>query len=148
MSEGERTCKMFGNCTNFTEVEKCNKECDFYATKLGEETPEEVEAQIEIEAAMARPDVKLEVSTLPKFDTKFEFMVIKKHVFTLLKVTPKKITLRLAQVLKDSDGLSDGCYVFKDQQDRMLDPHKTFLKFKREAKIKRVKEAVKKAKEE
>jgi len=131
MSKGNTKCKMFGDCNHYSEEEadKCTTVCEFYNPKNPEEVVEMPDEVVEDK----RPDVKLELSNLPKFDKKHEFMVMKKHVFTMQSISPKKIILKYQRRLKDSDNLADGTYIFKDQQDKLLEPMKVFKKFDREA---------------
>lgn len=138
MSCGEESCKMYGNCVEFTTEDKCNPSCDFYNPKddlLSEKMEKDIEEQLE------RPEVKLELSNLPKFDKIHEFFVIKGHVFLMQSVSPKKIILKFKRKLKESDKLNDGCYVFRDQEEKLLEPAKVFVKFDREAKAKAKAEA-------
>lgn len=141
MSQGEESCKMYGNCTNGVDVKDCNPSCDFYNPKdgvLSEEVARVVDEELEKET-MERPEVKLEHSDLPKFDKVHEFFVIKKHVFLMQSVSPKKIILKFKRKLKDSDTLGDGCYIFKNQKEELLEPSKVFVKFDREAKANKAK---------
>lgn len=137
MSQGDESCKMYGNCVEFTTADKCNPSCDFYNPKNGV-LPEAVEKAVD--KAMERPDVKLEYSDLPKFDKVHEFFVMKKHVFLMQSVSPKKIILKFKRKLRDTDKLNDGCYVFRNQKGELLEPAKVFVKFDREAKANREKE--------
>ena len=138
----EKKCKMVGNCNEFTTEDKCNSSCDFYNSGdveiLSEEMEKKVEAELKKES-LKRPDVRLEYSDLPKFDKGHEFFVMKKHVFLIQSVSPKKIILKFKRKLSQTDALQDGCYVFKDQKGEVLEPTKVFLKFDREAKKKKEK---------
>jgi hypothetical protein len=121
----EPPCKVYGNCNNFTTEEKCNPDCDFYAPSGEiEEIPELPEV----------PAVRMIVSRLPSFDKRHEFVVIKKHVFIMQSVSPKKIILKFKRKLKDTDSLPDGCYIFKDPKEELLEPLKVFTKFDKDAK--------------
>ncbi|MCP4650405.1 MAG: hypothetical protein GY853_10050 [PVC group bacterium] len=132
----ENCCKMYGkNCMHFITEEKCNSLCDFYNSKE-EVNPEELDELIE--KAVEKPNIKLEHSTLPKFDKLHEFFVMKNHVFLLQSVSPKKIILKFSQKLKDTDSIGDGCYTFKNQKDELLEPRKVFLEMKRKTKHKTV----------
>lgn len=124
MSEGNRKCKSFGECEDFTTAEECTTACKSYVPKNPNEVmelPDEVEA----------PELKLEYSNLPKFDKKHEFFVMKGHVFLMQNVSPKKIILKYRKKLKESDKLQDGCYVFKDMDGNLLEPSKEFKKMER-----------------
>ena len=118
--KGEKRCKLFGNCNNFSTAEKCNTSCEFYNPK----NPNEVVKLPEKKS----PDIKLELSNLPRFDKKHEFFVMKKHVFKMQSVSHKKIILKYKRKLKDTDGLGDGCYIFRDKQGQLLEPTKVFAK--------------------
>lgn len=137
MSHGDESCKMYGNCVEFTTDDKCNPSCDFYNPKEEGVLPKAVEKAIE--EKLERPEVKMEHSNLPKFDKIHEFFVIKKHVFLMQSVSPKKIILKFKRKLKDSDKLGDGCYVFRDQKGKLLEPAKVFVKFDRDAKANQAK---------
>jgi len=128
---GEKRCKMFGNCTHFTTTEACTTACEFYNPK----NPEEVVEMPDEIMEEKRPDVVLSLSDLPKFDKTHEFMVMKKHVFLMQSISPKKIIMKYKRKLKETDKLADGCYVFRDQKGELLDPSKTFAKFDQEAKM-------------
>lgn len=118
----EEPCKVYGKCNNFTTEENCNPGCEFYAPAG------------EIQELPEIPDVRMIVSNLPKFDRFHEFFVIKKHVFIMQSVSPKKIILKFKRKLKETDRLPDGCYVFKDSEDELMEPLKVFAKFDRGAK--------------
>ena len=91
--------------------------------------PEEKEKKPENEK-----DINLKVSGLGKFDKKHEFMVIKKHIFEFQSVSPKKIILKYKRKLNKTDNIADGCYVFVDKDDKLLEPPKVFAKFDRDTK--------------
>lgn len=128
MSEGNIKCKMFKSCNHYTTVDKCTTACEFYNPKNPNEVidiPKEVIAQAE---AKEQPDLKLELSNLPKFDKIHEFFVMKSHVFMMQSVSPKKIILKYKRKLKKSDNLADGCYIFKDAKGELLQSDKVFKK--------------------
>ncbi len=136
MSEGNTKCKLYGNCPEFTTVDKCTTGCDYYNPKNPDEEidiPEEVIAKAEAEE---RPEIKLIFSDLPKFDKIHEFFVMKKHVFMMQSISPKKIILKYKRRLKDTDKLNDGCYIFRNQKNELLEPEKVFKKFDRQSKEK------------
>ena len=136
MSEGNIKCKLFGNCTNFTTKEECNTACDYYAPKNPEEEleiPDEVLEQAEVKSKNPK-DINLKVSGLQKFDKTHEFMVLKKHVFEMQSISPKKIILKYKRKLNQTDKIADGVYVFVDKDDKLLVPHKVFAEFDRKAK--------------
>ncbi|MCP4368296.1 MAG: hypothetical protein GY797_09350 [Deltaproteobacteria bacterium] len=146
MSEGNKKCKMFGDCNHYDaeKPEDCTTACEFYNPKNPEEVVEMPDEVVEEE----RPDVKLEHSGLSKFDKVHEFFVMKKHVFQMQNISPKKIILKYKRRLKETDNLADGCYVFRNQKGELLDPSKTFAKFDREARANAAKaEAEAKAKQ-
>ena len=124
--KGEESCKMFKNCIEYTE-ETCNTKCNFYNPKNTDEVLEMPDEVLE-----EKPTLKLELSNLPKFDKKHEFFVMKHHVFQMQSVSPKKIILKYKRKLRDTDGLGDGCYIFKDQKGQLLEPLKVFAKMDRE----------------
>lgn len=132
MSEGEKRCKLFGGCANFTTADKCNTSCDFYNPKNPDEVLEIPKEVVEEK----KSDVTMAPSDLPKFDKFHEFFVIKRHVFIMQSVSPKKIILKYKRKLKKSDNLADGCYIFRNQNNELLDPSKVFTKFDRTAKSK------------
>ncbi len=164
MSEGNTKCKLFGNCNEFTTADKCTTACNFYAPKnpdeevvipcalIGEcnvvsdttcnsECPSYsngLEKAIEQEEKKSKnsQDVNLKLSGLEKFDKKHEFAVLKKHIFEFQSISPKKIILKYKRKLKETDQIADGCYVFTDRDDKLLEPHKVFAKFDRDAKAK------------
>jgi len=129
MSQGETKCKMFGNCTVYDDPKNCTTACDHYNPKNPDEelNLEEVEMPDEIIGTSPEiPDVRLMFSDLQKFDKNFEFAVLKKHVFTFQSISPKKIILKYRRKLKNTDGLHDGCYIFRGKEDELLEPLKTF----------------------
>jgi len=107
MSEQPVKCKMDGNCVEFTTDENCNTECEFY-NPVDETIPESIEQQI----ANSKP--VLQFSNLPKFDKKHEFVVLKKHVFQLQSISPKKIILKFKRKFNQNENIPDGCYIFKN----------------------------------
>jgi len=128
MSQGEKSCKMFGNCTEFTEIKKCNKDCGFYNSK-NEDISKEVDQAAEEELKKEEEDKPIiQLSTLPKFDKMHEFVVLKNHVFFMQNVSPKKIILKYKRKLGKKDTLPDGCYVFKDKNDNLIEHAKIFGK--------------------
>jgi hypothetical protein len=125
---------MFGNCSEFTTADKCTTACHFYNPKNPNEEvniPEAIKEDSE-----ERPEIKLALSDLPKFDKTHEFFVMKKHVFMAQSISPKKIILKYKRRLKESDSLQDGCYIFRDKNDNLLEPEKVFKKFDNQAKVK------------
>jgi len=136
IQEVNKKCKMYGQkCDNFVNVEGCTTGCNYYNPKNLDEVlglPDEILTE-------EKPDIILGLSDLPKFDKNFEFFVAKKNVFIMQSVSPKKIILKYKRKLKESDSLTDGCYTFKDQKGKLLEPLKVFRKFDREAEIKTAK---------
>lgn len=128
--KGEKRCKMFGNCTNFTTHETCTTGCEFYVPKNPDEELALEEEVVENEKK--ERDIVLGYSTLPKFDKKHEFFIMKKHVFVIQSVSPKKIVLKYKRRLNNTDGISDGCYTFKNKEGKLLDPLKVFAKLDKE----------------
>ena len=128
MSQGNTKCKLFGNCPNFTTADKCTTGCHFYVSKNPDEM---VEISDKVDTEIKGDLIKLLASDLPKFDKKHEFFVMKRHVFILQSVSPKKIVLKYKRKLSNTDGLTDGCYIFRDQKDKLLEPTKVFKIFDR-----------------
>jgi len=71
------------------------------------------------------------------FDKQHEFIILKKHVFEIQSVSPKKVILKYKRKLNKTDHIADGIYVFTDGEDKLLLPHKVFTQFDRNAKAKR-----------
>lgn len=126
MPQGERSCKMHGNCTHDDiEHAKCTVDCDYY-NYLDGTKPDTIskKTELDIESKQDKPVLKL--SDLPKFDKKFEFVVLKKHVFYMQSISPKKIILKFKRKLKDTDSLPDGVYCFHDKNSVMVPFKKVF----------------------
>lgn len=135
MSEQPIPCKMEGNCTEYTIAENCNPTCDFY-NPIDEHIPEDVQKQLDKEEIIKKSNPILEFSSLLKFDKTHEFIVLKKHVFQMQSISPKKIILKFKRKLNEKDAISDGCYTFKDQNMKLLNPMKVFRKMDMNAKKK------------
>ena len=104
-TQGEKSCKMFGNCNHDG---ACDLSCDFYNAKDGSDP--EIEELVELEA----PDVVLLKSDLDKFTKNMEFVVLKRHLFYMQSISPKKIILKYKKKLRPTDPLADGIYCFKN----------------------------------
>jgi len=128
MSWGEKSCKLYGKCSTAKE-ESCNTDCELYNPKDKTEA-KEVEAKAEKQAP-EKSKINLQLSNLPKFDKQNEFVVLKKHVFQLQSISPKKVILKFRRKLTKTDKIQDGCYVFRDENNELLDPYKIFLGFDR-----------------
>lgn len=123
MSYGERSCKMYGNCNHDIEPKNCNVDCGYY-NPLVNVDPDTISKKTE-------PDIKeipnksndpvLKLSDLPKFDKQFEFIVLKKHVFYMQNISPKKIILKFKRKLKNTDSLPDGVYCFQDKNGALVE---------------------------
>lgn len=139
MPEQTVACKLNkGTCNNYDEKVGCGPACEYYNPVDGSVSPElEKLVDHEIEKTKNKKDITLKLSGLPKFDKKHEFMVMKKHVFEMQSISPKKIIFKFKRKLNDTDKIKDGCYVFVDRDDKMLIPHKVFAQFDRDAKTKR-----------
>ena len=85
---------------------------------------EEMEAEVK-----KNPNINLRKSVLDKFDKQHEFVVLKKRIFSIQSVSPKKIILKYKRRLRENDTLPEGLYLFRDKDDKLLDPMKTFIKF-------------------
>ena len=147
MSQGERSCKMFGNC-NHTDIkiENCNVDCDFY-NPLDGIKPDSISKKPKEKIIVPDPNSPiLELSDLPKFDKLHEFVVLKRHVFQMQSISPKKIILKFKRKLNKDDMLPDGCYTFKDQNKKLLKSSKVFAQFNRNTKEKAAKEKAAKEK--
>lgn len=135
MSNGTTKCKMHGNCNLGKEAKDCTTACENYNPKNPNETMEITEEMMEQEKKSKNPnDVNLKISKMERFDTKHEFVVLKKHVFEFQSISPKKIILKYKRKLNKTDQLADGVYVFTDKDNELLIPHAVFLKFDRDAK--------------
>ena len=136
----EPECKMLNNCTHEQTTETCNPECDYYNPIDGSVSPELEEIVEQAIKTKNEKDVNLKLSGLPKFDKKHEFIVMKRHVFEMQNISPKKIILKFKRKLKDTDKIADGCYVLVDKDDKLLIPNKVFAQMEKDA---RAKEAAK-----
>jgi len=136
----DKSCKMHKNCTEFTTEEKCNPKCDFY-NPIDGSTPEKVDEAAE---KKLKNEIIITQSDLEKFDKLHEFIILKKHVFAIQNVSPKKIILKFKRKLQKTDKLPNGVYVFKDQNGQLLEPIKEFKKLDARAKTKKA--TIKKAK--
>lgn len=137
MSERPVPCKLIDNCNHYVSDTLCNPTCDFYNPEDDSVSPE-LEALIEEEIKKTKndKDINLKLSGLEKFDKTHEFVVLKKHIFELQSISPKKIILKYKRKLNDTDRIADGVYVFTDKNDKLLIPHKVFTKFDRDARAK------------
>lgn len=142
MSSGERSCKMYGNCNNETKENKCTVNCGFYHPVEGVTPDTKVEEPKENPIKIKKNDPILTLSQLPKFDKELEFVVMKRHIFYMQSISPKKIILKYKRKLKDTDKLPDGVYCFHDQEQNKLNVKNVFSTFDRDEAAKR------KAKEE
>jgi len=133
-------CKFDGDCINFITEEHCSIHCEFY-NPIDDSILKDVEVMADeiIKKQKNKKDINLKFSALPKFDKLHEFIVLKRHVFEMQSISPKKIILKFKRKLTKTDTIADGCYVFVDKEDKLLIPHKVFAKFDREAKKKRIK---------
>lgn len=133
MSKQPVKCKLDteDECLNYDEMIGCGPSCDFY-NPIDDSVSSDLEKKIE-EAEKEIPAIRLMFSDLPKFDKNFEFVVLKKHVFKFQSVSPKKIILKYKRRLKDTDGLQDGCYIFRGKDNELLDPVKTFNRLDNQA---------------
>lgn len=128
MSQGERSCKMHGNCTHNIEPANCTVDCEYY-NPLDNVEPDSIskKTELDMEPKPDRPILKL--SDLPKFDKNFEFVVLKKHVFYMQSISPKKIILKFKRKLKKTDVFPDGVYCFTDTINDKYDFKKVFKMF-------------------
>ncbi len=136
MSTGNIKCKLYGNCNLGKEHHECTTACENYNPKNENENieiPAEVLEQEEKKFENTE-DINLKLSGLGKFDKKYEFIIIKKHIFVFQNISPKKIILKYKRKLNKTDNIADGCYIFVDKDDNLLSPHKVFAKFDRDAK--------------
>jgi len=141
MEQGEQSCKMFGNCTHTeNRIKDCNVDCDYYNPIDGIIEPSSIskKPKLDVKSESKSPIIKL--SDLPKFDKTFEFVVLKKHVFYMQSISPKKIILKFKRKLKDTNTLPDGVYGFTDTQKNKLDVKKIFKGFDAERREKEKKE--------
>lgn len=115
MSWGEQSCKLFQNCPEAT-VKTCNVDCEIYNPVDGIEpttiSKKDDVAKEEPQGLATMSTIKL--SDLPKFDKNLEFVVLKKHIFYMQSISPKKIILKFKRKLKSTDTLPDGVYCFHD----------------------------------
>ena len=141
-------CKMIDDCNHDQTAETCNPSCEFYNPVNGK-VPEEIElkAEEQIKAEDKNPnDINLKISAMEKFDKLHEFVVLKRHVFQMQSISPKKIILKFKRKLKETDKIQDGCFVFVDKDDKLLLPEKVFKKFTEDARQKMKNESVEKEK--
>ena len=128
MSEQIRPCKMVDNCNHEQTAETCNKDCEYYNpeddSELINSLPEE-----EIKMDNGKTRTKIVNSGFEKFNKSHEFIVLKKHVFEIQSVSPKKLILKFKRKLKKDDVIMDGCYVFKTGGE-IQNVHKVFTQMK------------------
>lgn len=137
MSLGERSCKMYGNCTNVSEENKCTVNCGFYHPVEGVPQDTKLEESKEKPIEIKKDDPILTLSQLPKFDKELEFVVMKRHIFYMQSISPKKIILKYKRKLKDTDKLPDGIYCFHDRENNKLNVKSVFSTFDRDETAKR-----------
>ena len=70
--------------------------------------------------------------------------LMKKHVFSIQSVSPKKIVLKFKRKLHGKNILGDGCYVFKNPEGTLLKPDKIFKESDKRAKEEALNELAKK----
>ncbi|MHA1739238.1 MAG: hypothetical protein ACTSWD_11680 [Candidatus Heimdallarchaeota archaeon] len=137
MSEQPVPCKLIDNCNHEQTAETCNDSCEYYNPEDDSISPEmESLVKEEIKKSKNEKDINLKHSAMEKFDKNHEFVVLKKHVFELQSISPKKIILKYKRKLNKTDNINDGIYVFTDRNDELLIPHKVFAKFDKDAKAK------------
>lgn len=114
--KGDDSCKMLGKCIEYTTPAKCNPDCDFYNPKDPIAAKALEEKKVEEKANM----LIVRMSTLPEFNKKKEFVLLKKHLFEIQSISPKKVILRFKKRLKDTDTMPDGVYCFADKEGNIL----------------------------
>lgn len=134
MSTRETNCKWYEegeDCLNFDEEKGCTVNCEYFNPK-DDKLPPEVEEKVDSKIKKIeedKKDINLKISGLAKFNKKYEFLVLKRMIFEIQSISPKKIILKFKTKLNESDKLTDGCYIFTDKEDEPLIPHKVFNKF-------------------
>lgn len=136
MSWGEKSCKLFQKCPEATE-ETCNVDCEIYnPIDWIEPTTESKKDQDSIKDTSLESLTlsTLKLSDLSKFDKNLEFVVLKKHIFYMQNISPKKIILKFKRKLKSTDTLPDGTYCFSDNNNQKIAFKPVFKAFDQKAK--------------
>jgi len=117
MSWGERSCKKYRNGCEIASMKTCNVSCIDYESN-GKKPDSETTMKI-IRDTKEPKDLNNEVtgnvlrSTLPKFSKGKEFVVLKKHIFNIQSISPKKIILKFKGMTTKENPLPDGIFVIK-----------------------------------